>query len=305
MARTNDLLSRINDRYSKLSKGQKVLATYISEQYDEAAFYTAAKLGETVGVSESTVVRFATALGYKGFPEFQRAMEEMVQDKLQSSEQVETIYENLQQSQILTSMLHSDISRLKETMDLIDEDTFELACDLILEAKTVYVVGLRNCRGLADFLSFYLTLVCDRVKQITTSSASEIFEQMVRVGKDDVVIGISFPRYSMRTLKALEFANHRSAKVITLTDRVHSPLNLYSSCNLIAPSKTSSIIDSLVAPMSVINALIIALSQKRKHKVIKTLEDLEQIWDDYQVYETDEIDVIDDSMKLRYHRPEG
>ena len=157
-------------------------------------------------------------------------------------------------------------------------------------------------RSLAGFLAFYLNMMFDDVRLLSTNSSSELFEQMVRISKDDVIIGISFPRYSMRTLKAMEFANNRSAKVITITDSVHSPMNLYSSCNLIAKSDMASIVDSLVAPLSVINALIVALCMKKQGEVVNTLEMLEDIWDEYQVYENDEINYIDDSMKMRYAR---
>ena len=186
------------------------------------------------------------------------------------------------------------------TMESIDHSVFELAVDTILNAKSIYIIGIRSCAPLASFLGFYLNLICPDVKLVNTNSSSEIFEQIIRVGEKDVVIGISFPRYSMRTLKAMEFANNRSAKVITLTDSVHSPMNLYSSCNLIADSDMASIVDSLVAPLSVINALIVALCMKKQRDVAKTLEMLEGIWDEYQVYENDEINAIDDSIKMRY-----
>ncbi len=305
MANTSDLLNRINERYSRMSKGQKILATYISEEYDKAVFLTAAKLGTTVGVSESTVVRFATTLGYKGYPEFQEALEELVRDKLKSGPSMDVTFENLDKSQILGTVLASDAMRIEDTLQKIDPDTFELAVELINSAKTIYIVGLRSCAPLAQFLGFYLNLIYGDVRILTTNSASELFEQMIRAGKDDVVIGISFPRYSMRTLKALEFANNKSAKVITLTDSVHSPMNLYSSCNLIASSDMSTLVDSLVAPMSVINALIISLCMRRQHQVLKTLDELERVWDDYQVYGTDEIDLIDDAVRMRYNRPKG
>ena len=281
MSNTNDLSNRINDAYSKLSKGQKRLATYITDNYDKAVFLTAAKLGEVVGVSESTVVRFATHLGYKGYPEFQSALEELVRNKLNSIQRMGVTYGRISQSKI-------------------DQNAFELAVDTILHAKHIYIIGIRSCAPLASFMAFYFTLMFPNVHLIQTSSSSEIFEQMVRIGKEDVIIGISFPRYSMRTLKAMEFANNRSAKVITLTDSVHSPMNLYSSCNLIADSDMASIVDSLVAPLSVINALIVALCMKKQNEVAKTLEMLEDIWDEYQVYENDEINYIDDSIKMRY-----
>ena len=300
MTNTNDLLNRINNKYSSMSKGQKLLATYITDNYDKAVFLTAAKMGETVGISESTVVRFATCLGYKGYPEFQSALEELVRNKLNSVQRMEVTYGRISQSKILEEVLQSDADKLKTTLEKIDHDAFELAVNTILEAKHIYIVGIRSCAPLASFLGFYLNLMFDDVCLLTTNSSSELFEQMVRINSKDVIIGISFPRYSMRTLKALEFANNRNAKVITITDSVHSPMNLYSSCNLIADSDMASIVDSLVAPLSVINALIVALCMKKQKEVAKTLTMLEDIWDEYQVYDNDEIDYIDDSIKLHY-----
>jgi len=300
MGNSNDLSNRINEGYGSLSKGQKLLAAYITDNYDKAVFLTAAKLGEVVGVSESTVVRFATHLGYKGYPEFQKALEELVRNKLNSVQRMEVTYGRISQSKILESVLQSDTERIKDTLNKIDDNAFELAVDTILNAKRIYIVGIRSCAPLASFLAFYLNMMFDDVHLLSTNSSSELFEQMVRISKDDVIIGISFPRYSMRTLKAMEFANNRSAKVITITDSVHSPMNLYSSCNLIAKSDMASIVDSLVAPLSVINALIVALCMKKQGEVVKTLEMLEDIWDEYQVYENDEINFIDDSMKMRY-----
>lgn len=297
---TNDLTSRINECYGSLSKGQKILATYITDNYDKAVFLTAAKMGQVVGVSESTVVRFATHLGYKGYPEFQKALEEMVRNKLNSIQRMEVTYGRISQSHILETVLQSDQEKIKDTLEHIDEHAFELAVDTIIKAKHIYIVGIRSCAPLASFMAFYFNLMFENVTLLQTNNSSELFEQMVRISKDDVIIGISFPRYSMRTLKAMEFANNRNAKVITLTDSVHSPMNLYSSCNLIARSDMASIVDSLVAPLSVINALIVALCMKKQGEVAKTLETLEDIWNEYQVYENDEINYIDDKIKMRY-----
>lgn len=297
---TNDLTSRINECYGSLSKGQKILATYITDNYDKAVFLTAAKMGQVVGVSESTVVRFATHLGYKGYPEFQKALEEMVRNKLNSIQRMEVTYGRISQSHILETVLQSDQEKIKDTLEHIDEHAFELAVDTIIKAKHIYIVGIRSCAPLAAFMAFYFNLMFENVTLLQTNNSSELFEQMVRISKDDVIIGISFPRYSMRTLKAMEFANNRNAKVITLTDSVHSPMNLYSSCNLIARSDMASIVDSLVAPLSVINALIVALCMKKQGEVAKTLETLEDIWNEYQVYENDEINYIDDKIKMRY-----
>ena len=245
---TNELQMRIEEKYRDLSKGQKRVAEYVLDNYDKAVFLTAARLGEVVGVSESTVVRFATQLGYKGYPEFQKALEELVRNRLNSIQRMKVTYGRISQSQI--------------------------------------------------FMSFYLNLLCDNVIAVNTNSSSEIFEQLIRIGEDDVIIGISFPRYSQRTLKALEFASKRKAKIITLTDSVHSPINIYSSCNLIARSDMASIVDSLVAPLSVVNALIVALCMKKQEEVIGTLETLEQIWGEYQVYSGDELNRIEDNSEV-------
>ena len=293
---TNELLIRMEEKYKKMSKGQKRLADYVTENYDQAVFLTAARLGEVVGVSESTVVRFATQLGYKGYPGFQKALEELVRNKLNSIQRMEVTYGRISQSEILETVLQSDIEKIKLTLTGIDQKAFELAIDTILSAKRIYVVGIRSCAPLASFLCFYLNLVCENVTAVNTNSSSEIFEQLIRINEEDVIIGISFPRYSMRTLKALEFASNRKAKVITLTDSVHSPMNLYSSCNLIARSDMASIVDSLVAPLSVINALVVALCMKMQKEVVHTLETLEQIWGEYQVYSKDELNQVDDTL---------
>lgn len=300
----NELLNKIDKNYEQMSKGQKLLTDYILKNYDKAVFLTAAKLGKVVGVSESTVVRFATQLGYQGYPGFQKALEELVRNKLNSIQRMEVTYGRISQSEILASVLQSDIEKIKLTLANMDQNAFELAVDTILNAKRIYVVGIRSCAPLANFLSFYLNLIFDNVTSVHTNSSSEIFEQLIRIGAEDVIIGISFPRYSMRTLKALEFASNRKAKVITLTDSVHSPMTLYSSCNLIARSDMASIVDSLVAPLSVVNALVVALCMKKQKDVIATLETLEQIWDEYQVYSSDELNQVDDSVSLNFKENE-
>ncbi|MCM1259298.1 MAG: MurR/RpiR family transcriptional regulator [Roseburia sp.] len=302
MSNRNNLSNRINEKYKNMSKGQKLLASYITDNYDKAVFLTAAKLGEVVGVSESTVVRFATNLGYKGYPEFQNELEAMVRDKLNSIQRMEAVCDRISQSKILETVLQKDADNIHSTLEEIDKNVFDLAVETILNADNIYIIGIRSCAPLASFLGFYLNLIFDKVHLLHTNSSSEVFEQMVRINSNDVIIGISFPRYSMRTLKAMEFANNRNAKVITLTDSVHSPMNLYSSCNLIARSNMASIVDSLVAPLSVINSLIVALCMKKPGEVTDTLEMLEEIWGEYQVYENDEIDHIEDSLKMKYAR---
>lgn len=297
MENKNDIISRINEKYSAMSKGHKAIAAYIMDHYDQAVFMTAAKMGKELHISESTVVRFASGLGYEGYPEMQQALAVWVKSKLNTVESLDVKYGNSTQSEVLTSVLSSDIEKIRHTIEHLDPVAFETAVDLILEARTVYILGIRSCQPLADFLSFYLNMIRGNIVQIRTTSTSEIFEQMIRINEEDCIIGISFPRYSMRTLKAMEFANDRNAKVITITDSVHSPMNLYSSCNLLARSDMVSIVDSLVAPLSVINALVIALCLKQPDEVKKNLETLEGAWNNYQVYLNDEINFInEDSM---------
>lgn len=295
-----DIITRMNDKFLKMSKGHKAIASYISDHYEQAVFMTAAKLGETVGVSESTVVRFASGLGYDGYPEFQKELESWVKNKLNTVQKIGTKYGKSTQSEILSSVLNADIEKIQDTLVSLDAVAFEAAVDIILEAETVYLVGVRSCEPLADFLHFYLNMIRGNVVVLKTTSVTEMFEQMIRIGDKDAIVGISFPRYSMRTLKAMEFANDRNAKVITVTDSIHSPMNLYSSCNLLARSDMVSIVDSLVAPLSLINALVVALCLKRPDEVKKNLETLEEAWNNYQVYLNDEINFIDEEPMLNY-----
>ncbi len=292
------IISRIEEGYGKMSKSHKAIAAFITDHYEQAVFMTAAKLGETVGVSESTVVRFASGIGYDGYPEFQKELEDWVKDKLNTVQKIGAKYGKSTQSEILTSVLHADIEKIQDTIEHLDGVFFEMAVDTILEAETIYVLGMRSCEPLASFLHFYLNMIRGNVVLLSSTSISEIFEQMIRIGERDAIVGISFPRYSMRTLKAMEFANDRNAKVIAITDSVHSPMNLYSSCNLFARSDMVSIVDSLVAPLSVINALVVALCLKRPKDVKNNLEQLEQAWNNYQVYLNDEINFIDEEPML-------
>lgn len=291
-----DTISRINERFNKMSKSHKKLATFVIDHYEQAAFMTAAKLAKAVGVSEATVVRFAYALDYEGYPEFQEALAEWVKNKLNSVQSIGVKYGNSTQSEILTSVLSADIEKIEDTIEHADPQAFEAAVDIILNAKHIYIIGLRSCKPLAEFLRFYLNMIRGDVYLLDSTSTSETFEQMLRINEKDAVIGISFPRYSMRTLKAMEMGNDRNAKVITITDTIHSPMCLYSSCNLLARSDMVSIVDSLVAPLSLINALVVALCLKKPEEVRKNLESLEYAWDNYQVYLKDEINFIDEDM---------
>lgn len=289
----NGAINQIKKNTSKFSKGQKKLADYILKNYEKAAFMTAIKLGEQVGVSESTVVRFASILGYTGYPEFQNELANLVQEKISSINRIEIAADDLTQEMVLDNVMNADSEKIKMTLEGIDRNSFTMAVNAIMNADTIYVVGIRSCAPLAQFMSFYLNLIFNHVVLIESCNTSEIFEQMLRVNERDVVVGISFPRYSMRTLKAMEYANNKNAKVIAITDNKHSPMNMYSSCNLFARSDMASIVDSLVAPLSLINALIVALCLQKKTEVIHNLEALEQVWFDYQFDNNDEINLLD------------
>ena len=228
-----------------------------------------------------------------------------VKSKLNTVGQVGARYGRSTQSEVLSSVLQSDMENIRCTMEELDTAAFQTAVDIILEARNIYIVGIRSCAPLAEFLSFYLNMIRGNIVQLKTTSLSEVFEQMLRIGKEDAIIGISFPRYSMRTLKAMEFANDRNARVITITDSVHSPMNLYSSCNLLARSNMVSIVDSLAAPLSLINALVVALCLKRPDTVKESLESLEGAWNNYQVYVNDEINFIDEDTILAMPSIEG
>jgi len=295
MHRQNDLIRRINESYNRLSKGQKLLANYIIDHYEKAVFLTAAKLGKIVGVSESTVVRFANELGYDGYPKLQRALEELVKNKLTSIQRVEVTSDRIDKSHILKFVLHSDMEKIKHTIEEIDEVVFDQSIDMIMEAKTIYIVGVRSSAALANFLGFYFNLIFDNIKLIHTNSVSEMFEQIHRISSEDVMLGISFPRYSKRTLKAMEYAKTKGANVITITDSLLSPMVQFSHCSLIARSDMVSFVDSLVAPLSLINAIIVALSIRKKESLVSSLESLEKIWSEYQVYDND------DDINLNYN----
>ena len=294
MDRERDIITRINEKFPHMSKGHKAIAAFILEHYDQAAFMTAARLGRQLHVSESTVVRFASGIGYSGYPEMQAELAARVTSRLNAVERGGVESAGRSQSEVIESVLAYDMENIRATTESLDAAAFDTAVDILLEAKTVYVIGIRSCAPLAEFLSFYLNMVRGGIVLLKTTSLSEVFEQMLRVGREDAVIGIGFPRYSMRTLKALEFANDRNAKVITITDSVHSPMCLYSSCNLFAASDMVSIVDSLVAPLSVINALVVALCLKQPQTVRESLESLEGVWNNYQVSMHDEIDRIDE-----------
>lgn len=282
----SDLLVRLNKNYKTLSKGQKQLAAYITENYDRAAFITASKMGRIVGVSESTVVRFAYALGYDGYPELQKSLQELIRNKLTSVQRIQ-LTGDLQPNDVLRSVLKSDVSNIRATIDSIDNASFNAAINALLEAKKVYIVGLMSAAPLAQFLAYYLGFVMDNVVMVS-GAMGNIYEDLFRISSEDVCIGISFPRYSNRTIDALDFARGKEATIIAITDSVSSPIAEKAEHALIARSDMAGFADSLVAPLSLINAIIVACSLRRREQVSNTLSQLEGIWGSHGVYVTKE-----------------
>ena len=287
----NDLITKIQSELPGFSKGQKQIARFILEHYDKAAFMTASRLGVTVGVSESTVVRFATELGYDGYPHLQRALQEMIRNKLTSVQRMEVAGDRMGGRDVLQTVLHADTDMIRVTLDEIDRDDFQGAVDALMGAKRIYILGVRSSSALASFLGFYFNLLFENVTLVHTNSVSEIFEQVLRVGPGDVLFGISFPRYSKRTLSAMKYARDRGARVIALTDSQLSPLARVADHVLLARSDMASFVDSLVAPLSVINALIVAVGMSRRDEIEQTFNKLERIWEEYDVYEKPEDDI--------------
>ena len=287
----NDLITKIQSVLRGFSKGQKQIARFILEHYDKAAFMTASRLGVTVGVSESTVVRFATELGYDGYPHLQRALQEMIRNKLTSVQRMEVAGDRMGGRDVLQTVLHADTDMIRVTLDEIDRDAFQGAVDALMGAKRIYILGVRSSSALASFLGFYFNLLFENVTLVHTNSVSEIFEQVLRVGPGDVLFGISFPRYSKRTLSAMKYARDRGARVIALTDSQLSPLARVADHVLLARSDMASFVDSLVAPLSVINALIVAVGMSRRDEIEQTFNKLERIWEEYDVYEKPEDDI--------------
>ena len=287
----NDLITKIQSELPGFSKGQKQIARFILEHYDKAAFMTASRLGVTVGVSESTVVRFATELGYDGYPHLQRALQEMIRNKLTSVQRMEVAGDRMGGRDVLQTVLHADTDMIRVTLDEIDRDAFQGAVDALMGAKRIYILGVRSSSALASFLGFYFNLLFENVTLVHTNSVSEIFEQVLRVGPGDVLFGISFPRYSKRTLSAMKYARDRGGRVIALTDSQLSPLARVADHVLLARSDMASFVDSLVAPLSVINALIVAVGMSRRDEIEQTFNKLERIWEEYDVYEKPEDDI--------------
>lgn len=282
---SNDILSVINDRKTSLSKSHKKIAEYILQNSEKAAYMTAAKLSKNAGVSEATVIRFAYELGFDGYPEFQKKLLELAKTQLTALQRMELAYEKNDGADILSLTLKSDIGHIEKTLESNEKSQFEAAAKEISSAKKIYITGVRSAAALAEFAGFYLHLVFDNVRLIKTTGGDDLFEQIINVGEGDVVIGISFPRYSKNTIRALEYAGKNGAAVIGITDSRTSPVEKVSDITLIAESGTMSFIDSLTAPFSLITALLAAVSMTNRKAVQDNLERLEQIWDEYEVYD--------------------
>lgn len=284
---TNTTLMGLMDAHApQFSKGQRRIADYISHHYDEAAFMTAAKLGEEVGVSESTVVRFATELGFAGYPQFQKALQELIRSKLTIVQRLDVTRARMRDDEVLRQVALSDISNIRRTIEDLDDGVFYSAVDAIVNARQVYVFGAGSCKHLAGFLTHYLQLLVGKARRVTVASPSQICEQMIDLSPEDVVIGISFPRYSKISVQAMHYASQKGATVVALTDSALSPIAPYATNLLTAHSDMASVVDSLVAPLSVINALIVAISLRTMEQTRTKLEELEQLWNSYEVYQS-------------------
>lgn len=282
----SDLLKQIEEGMPSFSKGQKRIAEYVSQHYDKAAFFTASKLSETVGVSESTVVRFAIELGFDGYPEFQRALRALIRNRLTSFQRIEVTNQIIGTADVLDKVLSADADRIRQTAEMVDHESFREAVQRIVEAKNIYIIGVRSSSFLAGFLNYSFRMIFDNVKLIQSTSGSELFEQMLQIKEGDVMIAISFPRYSKRAINAVEFARERGADVVAITDSEKSPIATYANQLLISQSDMTSFVDSLVAPFSIINALIVAVSREKIDELTERLQVLEKIWDQYDVYDT-------------------
>lgn len=282
---SHDILSAIQENMGGFSKGQRKIADFILGSYDKAAFMTASRLGKRVGVSESTVVRFASELGYDGYPDMQRSLQKMIRSRLTTVQRIEVTKDRFGDQDLLSAVLQADIDKIRQTLEELDRESFERAVDAIVTARKIYVIGVRSSASVALFLHFYLNLIFDNVTLVSANTVSEIFESLLRVGEGDVVIGVSYPRYSSRTVRAMNFARDRGATTVAITDSETSPLAPICTYSLMARSEMASFVDSLVAPLSLVNALLVAVSQRKNEDVERTFQTLEDIWEEYNVYE--------------------
>ena len=278
------ILHTIENNMSSFSKGQKRIAGYILENYDKAAFMTASKLGKLVGVSESTVVRFASELGYDGYPSMQRALQEMIRSRLTSTQRIQAAGDLFDHQDLLGAVLQSDIDKLREIVGEADRTEFDNVVERIMRARHIYILGVRSSSFVAGYLNFYMHLLCENVTLVQSNAAGEIFEQLFRIGPEDVMIAISFPRYSKVTMNTVKFAQDRGASIIAITDNELSPVYQMSDAALLAPCEMISFVDSMVAPLSLINALLVALAHRMGTDVSTTFAELEDIWNEYGVF---------------------
>lgn len=283
-----DILALLQEKEPTFSKGQKRIARYITEDYDKAAFMTANRLGKTVGVSESTVVRFAVDLGFDGYPEMQKAMQKMVLNRLTSIQRIEVASNRIGDQDVVSMVLHSDMEKLRQTGEVLSREEFSAAVNAILKAKRVYILGVRSTAPLANFLGYYMNYMFNNVHVVSGFGTVEMFEKIVGITSEDVLIAFSFPRYSSSTTKGAKYCRSTGATVIGITDSRLSPLGVNSDHVLIAKSDMVSLVDSLVAPLSIVNALIVAIAAKRENELSQTFANLERIWDEYDVYAKNE-----------------
>lgn len=277
-----DLLNRIKEKYNKLSKGQKLIADFIINNYDKVAFMTASKLGEKVGVSESTVVRFANALNYKGYPNLQKELQELIKTKLTTVQRLE-LSNDYNDEEFIIKAMQADVDNIIKTIDELDTNAFKSTVDKILKAEKVYLLGFRSSIVIVEYLAFYLNMILDNV-HVIPSGINDVFDQLININEDDVLIGISYPRYSKKTIEAAEFAKSKNVTIIGITDSHLAPISDVADITLTTKSTMTSFVDSLVAPVSLMNALIIALGMKEKDKITKTLKNLEETWEKYDIY---------------------
>lgn len=280
-----DILATIHNRMTGFSKGQKRIANFIAASYDKAAFMTASKLGKMVNVSESTVVRFAVELGFDGYPSMQKSLQEMVRTKLTAVQRIGVANDRFGDQDVVSTVLHSDMESIRMTNETLDRSALNAAVESVCRAKNIYIVGVRSSAAIAMYMNFYFRNIFDNVRLVESTATSEMMEQMLHVGSGDVVIGISLPRYSSRTVKVLEFARDSGAEVIVITDSTDAPAAKIAGHTLTAKSGMVSVVDSLVAPMSIVNALIVAIGRRKEQEFSRIFENLEKIWAEYEVYE--------------------
>ena len=279
-----DILTVIQENMSTFSKGQKRIANYILESYDKAAFMTASKLGKRVSVSESTVVRFAAELGYDGYPAMQKALQELIRGKLTSIQRIQVSRDQMSGADILGSVMQRDMNSIHNVIEQLDRDAFSRAVDKLLGAEHIYILGVRSSSFLAGYLNFYLPLIFKNVTLVQSTAAGEIFEQLSQIGPGDVLVGISFPRYSQMAIHAVEYARDRGADVVAITDGQMSPLYRMATVSLLVRSDMISFVDSMAAPLSLLNALIVAVGRQKNEEVSGTFSQLENVWSKYNIF---------------------